>query len=140
MVADDIDQVAALEQLLFPDGWSLWAIRKEFEKPYTHCWDAKTGEKIIGYIFFSIVADELELADIGIAPAFQKQGIASALLSQMLIIGKKAGARLALLEVRTTNYAAIALYEKFGFKTINIRKKYYQHDLSDAFIMSLTIV
>ena len=39
------------------------------------------------------------------------------------------------LEVRVSNVAAISLYEKFGFKSIGVRKKYYQDNNEDALIM-----
>ncbi len=139
MAEGDIEPVAALEDILFPDGWSLESIKKEFEKPHTYCRVAEVDDKIIGYIIFSMIADDLELDDIGVDTAYQKQGVASALLTQMLIIGKKNGAQQAFLKVRTTNHAAIELYKKFGFNIINIRKQYYLYDLTDAFRMSLTL-
>ena len=43
--------------------------------------------------------------------------------------------KLAVLEVRTSNNSAIKLYEKIGFKTLRVRKKYYSDTGEDAYVM-----
>jgi ribosomal-protein-alanine N-acetyltransferase len=50
-----------------------------------------------------------------------------------LALARKRGCRLATLEVRASNQPAIELYRSFGFRSVAIRKKYYQDE--DALVM-----
>ena len=47
------------------------------------------------------------------------------------------GAQVATLEVRESNEAAIALYEKLGFEVVGSRDGYYRDNNEDAILMTL---
>jgi len=69
----------------------------------------------------------------------RRQAVATRLVAAMLEEGKGQGARFAYLEVRKTNAAAQALYEKFGFRRYGERKGYYHDNHEDAVLMGLDL-
>jgi ribosomal-protein-alanine N-acetyltransferase len=77
---------------------------------------------------------EAEVHTIGVAPAYQGRGIGDALLRALLDHADTLAAPV-LLEVRTDNAPAIALYDKHGFTTVGVRKRYYQPSGADAYTM-----
>lgn len=93
-------------------------------------------DKEIGYIETIPNLDILEITDVLIYPEYRGKGKSKELLS--FVINSNNDKEKILLEVSVNNKVAISLYEKFGFKTINIRKKYYK-DLSDALIMEVNM-
>ena len=70
-------------------------------------------------------------------PDFRRQGVGERLLRDALLDAKNLGARLAFLEVRETNTAAQAMYEKFGFRITGKRPRYYRDNGEDAILMTL---
>ncbi len=86
-----------------------------------------------------VVADEFEIDNIAVSPAFRQQGIAAKLLAKAIESAEDKGAIMAILEVRASNQPACALYEKFGFSVVGRRKDYYQNPPEDALIMALEI-
>jgi ribosomal-protein-alanine N-acetyltransferase len=81
---------------------------------------------IAGFCFFSLTLDELSLFNVVIAADFRKQGLAETLLSR--VISRYPDAARCFLEVRASNKAAIALYEKMDFICSGLRKRYYPCD------------
>ena len=76
---------------------------------------------------------------IGVGKAYQRQGIAAALLQALVDEAKRQGASRMLLEVRVDNDPALALYQRFGFERMGLRKRYYQPEGIDAYTMSLDL-
>jgi ribosomal-protein-alanine N-acetyltransferase len=69
--------------------------------------------------------DEMHLLNLTVAPAWQRRGIASSLLDELVRRCRRRRARQLWLEVRASNVGARALYERYGFRHIGIRKGYY---------------
>jgi [ribosomal protein S18]-alanine N-acetyltransferase len=92
---------------------------------------------VVGFLMGAIVADECSIHNCAVDPLFQKQGIGRRLLESALEAARKRGAVHAYLEVRSKNGRAIGLYEKLGFRTVTVRRRYYSGDGDDAFIMHL---
>ena len=90
-------------------------------------------DKIIGYISYQIMYERAELNYIFVKEEERKKGIASKMLEYMLNNIKEENIETIDLEVNSLNKKAINLYQKYGFKTINIRKKYYNG--IDGFLM-----
>jgi ribosomal-protein-alanine N-acetyltransferase len=86
-----------------------------------------------GYAGIALLGDEAEVHTIGVRPAAQGAGIGRALLRELLA---HAGGRRILLEVRTDNRPAIALYESEGFVVVGIRRRYYRPSGADAYTMA----
>jgi ribosomal-protein-alanine N-acetyltransferase len=129
----DLPQVIAVERRSFPTPWSLAMFVLELSKPSGVCLAAVVGTKIVGYLVCSRYDQVWHLMNIAVDPSARRRGIASALLRQML---ERAGAdREFTLEVRTSNASAIALYERFGFRSAGTRPRYYHDTGEDAVIM-----
>ena len=92
-----------------------------------------------GYAGFWYDGEDAELMTIGVGKAYQRQGIAAALLQALVDEAKRQGASRMLLEVRVDNDPALALYQRFGFERMGLRKRYYQPEGIDAYTMSLDL-
>ena len=92
-----------------------------------------------GYAGFWYDGEDAELMTIGVGKAHQRQGIAAALLKTLIDKAKRQGAARMLLEVRVDNDPALALYQRFGFERMGLRKRYYQPEGIDAYTMSLDL-
>ena len=126
---------------LFGRGaWSESAVRQEFDAPArTYVVDMDDHAGIRGYAGFWYDGDDAELMTIGVGKAYQRQGIAAALLKRLIQEADTQGAARMLLEVRVDNMPALALYQRFGFQRLGLRKRYYQPEGIDAYTMSLDI-
>ena len=94
---------------------------------------------IRGYAGFWYDGEDAEIMTIGVAKAHQRQGIAAAMLACLVGKAREQGARRMLLEVRVDNEPALALYRRFGFERMGLRKRYYQPEGIDAYTMSLDL-
>jgi ribosomal-protein-alanine N-acetyltransferase len=99
-------------------------------------WVAVTDGQIVGFLVARCAASDLEILNVAIALEFRRQGAATALLAKCLETGSQQGARKALLEVRESNYPAIALYQREGFRITGRRIQYYQNPGEDAILMT----
>jgi ribosomal-protein-alanine N-acetyltransferase len=129
----DLPQVIAIERRAFPTPWSLAMFVLELSKPSGICLAAIEERRIVGYLICSRYADVWHLMNIAIDPPARRRGIATALLEEMIA---RAGSDASYtLEVRPSNVHAIALYERFGFRSAGTRRRYYQDTGEDALIM-----
>ena len=94
---------------------------------------------IAGYIVARETAGELHINNFAVRSEFRLRGIGATLLNQVLDEARKRKATAAFLEVRSTNHAAQALYEKCGFRAIARRANYYSEPREDAVVMSLEL-
>jgi ribosomal-protein-alanine N-acetyltransferase len=128
----DLPQVIAIERRAFSTPWSLAMFVLELSKPAGVCL-AAVDNGLTGYLICSRYDQVWHLMNLAVDPAARRRGIASALLEDMV---ERAGPdEPYTLEVRTSNSAAIALYERFGFRSAGTRRRYYQDTGEDALIM-----
>ena len=90
---------------------------------------------LAGYAGLLVPGPEADVQTIAVAPSAQGRGVGTRLLRALTARAARSGARSLLLEVRADNAAAIALYEREGFERISVRRRYYQPDDVDAWIM-----
>ncbi|MBV9536592.1 MAG: ribosomal protein S18-alanine N-acetyltransferase [Solirubrobacterales bacterium] len=151
----DLPQVLAIERRSFPTPWSLSMFVLELSRPSSVCLavteedrEAHRGRsdaivrvmpgrssqhRLLGYLICARYASDWHIMNIAVDPSARRRGIATALLEELFA---RAGTNSAYtLEVRTSNGAAIALYERFGFRGEGVRKRYYQDTGEDALIM-----
>ncbi len=129
----DLPQVIAIERRAFPTPWSLAMFVLELSKPSGICVAAIEERRMVGYLICSRYADVWHLMNIAIDPPVRRRGIATALLEEMIA---RAGDDASFtLEVRPSNVHAIALYERFGFRSAGTRRPYYHDTGEDAVIM-----
>lgn len=135
---EHIPQIAALEKRCFPaDPWSEALFREALENPAAVVLLAqREGGAVLGYAVLSVVLDEGSLDNIAVAPEYRRQGVADALLGALTGFGRERLAAL-MLEVRSSNAPAAALYEKHGFAAVGRRKNYYDAPREDAILMTL---
>jgi len=94
---------------------------------------------VCGFAVMHFVHDECEIENIAISAAMQRKGIGQLLLKCMLQEAKDRNASRVLLEVRSGNAAAIALYKKCGFQLDSVRKGYYSAPVGAALLFSLSL-
>jgi [ribosomal protein S18]-alanine N-acetyltransferase len=129
----DLPQVISIERRAFPTPWSLAMFVLELSKPSGICLAAIEERRINGYLICSRYADVWHLMNIAVDPPMRGRGTATALLEEMIA---RAGVDASFtLEVRPSNSTAIALYERFGFRSAGTRRRYYQDTGEDALIM-----
>jgi len=141
MTKEDLDQVLAIEQASFTMPWSRNLFLSEFRNaPVSLMLVARSTlepQAIIGYIVCWIVADELHILNLATELTRRRKGIARHLVLAALKYGRERNVRRAFLEVRTSNEAALNLYEGLGFVRSIVRKGYYDLPVEDAVVMSL---
>jgi [ribosomal protein S18]-alanine N-acetyltransferase len=130
----DLPQVIAIERRSFPTPWSLAMFVLELSKPSGICLAATVDGRVAGYLVCARYDAVWHLMNICVDPDRRRQGIACALLARLIERIGDPHAQLTL-EVRQSNDAAIALYERFGFRGTGLRHRYYQDNGEDALIM-----
>lgn len=142
MSPDDIESVHAIEVRIFPMPWSLTSYRFEMLNPISKKWvaeveDAQGIKHIAGMIIVWLSTDVAYISNIGVDTAFRRQGIACKLLRIALVSCAQLGAQSAALEVRASNQAALALYDRFGFEQVGRHIGYYHDNNEDALRLTL---
>lgn len=134
MSYEDIPQVACLEREVFSQPWSESGIRTYYDSGSTLFIVAKHREKVIGYGAVMRVLDEGNLISLIVDSAFRRMGIAGEILDILYDLSSQNGVMNIFLEVRSSNKAAIALYERDGFERIGIRRGFYEKPKEDALL------
>lgn len=133
-----IPQIAALEKECFSMPWTENMLEDALFDPQASFIVAQDSEEegnVLGYAGLHAVLDEGYIDNIAVQPDARRHGVADALLDVFCRFGEVNLAFLTL-EVRKSNTAAIALYEKHGFQWAGLRPGYYQHPREDAVIMT----
>jgi ribosomal-protein-alanine N-acetyltransferase len=129
----DLPQVVAIERRAFTTPWSLAMFVLELSKPSGICLAAAVENELVGYIVCSRYDTVWHVMNVAVDPDFRRRGIATALLGALLDrVGSDAQVTL---EVRLSNTGALALYERFGFRSAGVRPRYYADNGEDAVIM-----
>ena len=133
----DLAAVAQMEKEIYSDPWSKKMFLDHLSSPSSLDLTLETNEEIIGYACNTIIPEYLLAIDnLTIKKEYQGKGHGSALLAEVIQKGKEAGVTTFTLEVRESNQAAMALYDKFGFQVAGRRKRYYHSPVEDALIMT----
>jgi ribosomal-protein-alanine N-acetyltransferase len=105
---------------------SLDALTRLLAKPAGRAWAISDEQDVQGIVWFSIVQDEAEIIDIRVGERYRRSGIGESLLTQSFEKLRLSEIRSVFLEVRSSNTAALALYEKLGFAMMGRRENYYK--------------
>jgi ribosomal-protein-alanine N-acetyltransferase len=102
------------------------------------CCTWRLGGELVGYFVLLCAAGEAHLLNLSIAEGRQRRGHGAALLREAMRVARASGARIIFLEVRPSNRAGQALYERFGFTKIALRRGYYpsHRGREDALVLS----
>ena len=137
MNADHLDEVAELERICFSTPWSRNMLAEELDNMLSAFLVALDDtDRVVGYAGGQVILDEGYITNIAVRPECRRQGVAAKLLQVFLDFAKANKLSFLTLEVRASNYDAIALYGSRGFRSMGRRKNYYEHPREDAIIMT----
>jgi len=133
----DLDAVVALEAASFTNPWTrdslVWELaNSDVTRVYLLRDDAG---QVAAFCTCWVIFDELHINTLAVAPDSRRQGLATTLLEHVLAEAARAGATKATLEVRASNTAALALYERLGFHVAARRPNYYTKPEEDGLIL-----
>ena len=140
MNADDLDAVLAIEQAVYTHPWTRGNLADSLRAGYRCCtW--RLGGELVGYFVLLSAAGEAHLLNLSIAEGRWRRGHGAALLREAMRVARESGARDIFLEVRPSNLAGKALYERSGFKKIALRRGYYpaHGGREDALVLSCAL-
>ncbi|MDR3277717.1 MAG: ribosomal protein S18-alanine N-acetyltransferase [Oscillospiraceae bacterium] len=129
---NDVVEIMAIERAAFSPAWTEGAVLRELDSGDAFFAAAKEGGQILGFIVLRYMADEAELFQIAVREDARRRGVGEALLQAAV---ENACGRAIFLEVRASNRAAAALYEKNGFTVCGRRRGYYDAPAEDALVM-----
>lgn len=143
MTAADLPAVMVIENQAFSNPWSAEMVKKELVQDWSTVLVAEEtgpgGPVIVGFAIFWLVADEVHVLNVATDLAHRRKGVGRILMDALIDAGKSRQCRLATLEVRRSNLAALGLYQSLGFRAVGMRPAYYQDDREDAVIMILDL-
>ena len=132
----DVLPIAELEQICFSSPWSERALKESLEKPEYIFLVAELEGRIAGYVGMIRALDEGDIMNLAVFPEFRKRGVGRGLLAALFDRAKALCINRVFLEVRESNEAARALYEKAGFHAIGLRKNFYEAPRENGVLMS----
>lgn len=137
MTFADIPAVHAIERASFAVPWPDDAYRNELATNRLASYIvARADDAVVGFAGLWVMVDEAHVTTFAVDPRWRRLGVAQRLLLGLLDIAVARRAREATLEVRLSNVPARRLYEKFGFRPVGIRPRYYSDNGEDALIMT----
>jgi len=136
----DLEEVMAIEDAIYAHPWTRGNFTDSLRAGYA-CRVLRLGSELLGYFVLMVAAGEAHLLNLSIAAPHQRTGHGSALLREAAGLARSLGARSLFLEVRPSNRAAQALYTRFGFRRIAVRRGYYpaRAGREDALVLTLPL-
>jgi ribosomal-protein-alanine N-acetyltransferase len=137
MTVDDLPAVQAIERASFAVPWPDDAYRNEIRTNRLASYVvARLGDAVVGFAGIWVLVDEAHVTTFAVDPHYRRRGVGERLLLALLDLSVRRLAREATLEVRLSNLPARKLYEKYGFRPVGIRPRYYSDNGEDALIMT----
>ena len=135
MTLKDLEDMKDILYSDFDNFWSYNVLKQELENDKTKYIIAKEKNEVVGFAGISVIFDEATLNNIVVKKSYRGKGIGGEMLETLIDLCSDMNLKTFTLEVNVENTPAIKLYEKFGFKNLGIRKKYY-NNTTDAYIMT----
>lgn len=137
MLNEDLDEILLIENELYAKPY----VKKDYlyelnDNPYAIYLKMvlKETNEIIGFIGFWITFEQAQITKVSIKKKYQGLKLSKLLMQDAENRIKLAGCINCTLEVRVSNEKAINLYQSFNYKTVTIRKRYYENG-EDAYLM-----
>ncbi len=129
-----LEQITELERLCIPNPWSFEMFELEAGRTGGIVLAAldENGD-VMGFLTAQRVVDAADINNVAVHPDKRRQSVGSALLATFL--EQNADCAQIFLEVRASNVPAIGLYQKHGFVSVGMRKRYYTNPVEDAILM-----
>ncbi len=139
LTVSDIEPILTIERESFNQPWNRSAFVAElaYRNAFSYVLKIKINgrKKIIAYICFRVIADEMHILKIAVRPKCRCQKTGTRLLRKCLKLASEMGAKKAYLEVRPSNIPARSLYDTFGFQIIGLKPKYYSDTGENALVL-----
>jgi ribosomal-protein-alanine acetyltransferase len=129
----DLPALARIEQAAFAgDRLSPRSFRRLSMQPSAALFVVDAGGHVAGYglVLFRRGVDSARLYSVAVAPEDAGRGYGRQLLAAAEAAARDRGCKNLTLEVRVDNPAAIALYERSGYRTVGLHPNYYQDKMS----------
>jgi [ribosomal protein S18]-alanine N-acetyltransferase len=144
MREEDLAEVMAIERSIYTHPWTRGNFSDSLRAGYAcRTWrlPSRLGGELVGYFVLMAAAGEAHLLNLSVAADYQRSGHGSTLLREVAAVAAKLGARNLFLEVRPSNEAAQALYRRFGFRKVAVRRDYYPAHAGreDALVLTLPL-
>ena len=137
MALDDLPAVHAIERASFVVPWPDDAYRNEIRTNRLASYVVARAEgEVVGFAGIWVMVDEAHITTFAVHPRWRRRGVGERMLLALLDLSVARRAREATLEVRLSNLPARKLYEKYGFRPVGIRPRYYSDNGEDALIMT----
>lgn len=134
----DLDATMEIERMSYQTPWSRGSFEREVTENTAATYIvAENQGQILAYAGMWVLLDEAHVTNIAVHPTYRRQGLGLALLRELARRAIQKGVYQLTLEVRPTNHAAQALYQKVGFVERGRRKRYYADTGEDAILMWL---
>ncbi len=141
MTVADIPDVHDIERASFPIPWPAYAFRQELEtNRMARYLVVRAGDETVAYAGIWLMVDEAHVTTFAVMPHWRRRGIGGRLMLAVLSLAEEVGASVATLEVRLSNVAARNLYQRFGFRPVGVRPRYYSDNGEDALIMTTDLL
>jgi ribosomal-protein-alanine N-acetyltransferase len=136
----DLAEVMAIEDVIYTHPWTRGNFADSLVAGY-ECRTWRLDGALLGYFVVMIAAGEAHLLNLSVAPSHQRRGHGATLLREATAVARLRGARGIFLEVRPSNAGAQALYTRFGFRKIAVRRGYYPAHAGreDALVLTLAL-
>ncbi len=136
--------IADLHARLFDPPWDAENIAQLIEHPAAAAFVAqvRAPKTLVGFVIGQIAADEAEILSVGVAPEWQRRGIARQMIEGLVRAAQRAEVRRLYLEVAADNTPALKLYKGLGFSAAGRRKAYYRRPGGqpvDAVVLALDL-
>ncbi len=152
LTPDLLESVVELDQRSLGGMWSFDAYQREFNSPNSDLLvlsipstadssdspDSTPVSPLVGIGCLWSILEEAHITVLAIHPDYWHQGFGQSLLYGLLACARQRGLEWATLEVRRSNQRALSLYQKFGFREVGFRKRYYKDTDEDALIFWLS--
>ena len=138
LTATHLSQVAELESLCFADPWSEKALELFLTDEAYSAVCLQDG-CIVAYGGVLWTPFEGQITNIATHPDYRRCGMGEAILEHLIEKAKLHGCEQLSLEARVSNLPAIALYERYGFLKMGVRRGFYKHPTEDAYVMCLPL-
>ncbi len=134
----DLEEVMDIEPVAFGSHhWSYQSFVNELSNSMGNYFAAynRAANQLLGYSGFWLIGEEAHITTLAVHPDHRRRYIGERLLINDIVEAKKVGAHWITLEVRMSNETAQQLYYKYGFKSLGVRKNYYQDNDEDALVL-----
>ncbi len=138
LTAAHLSAVAELEALCFADPWSEKALALLVSDGAYGAVCLSEG-RVMAYGGVLWAPDEGQITNIATHPDARRKGMGAAVLEYLIAEARSRGCEQLSLEARVSNIPAIALYERYGFLKMGIRRGFYKHPTEDAYVMCLQL-